>query len=222
MLMRTLVSTVVIVAIVAVLLFTGAGTVDYWQAWLYLALAFTCQIAMMIDLSRRDPELLARRRRGGVKAEPRAVQKIVIWLMLVIWAALPVIAAWDRRFGWSHMPLWLNLVGALVFLAGQALMMWVLRSNSYARATVEVSQGQVLSDRGPYGIVRHPMYAAFTTLAVGVALLLGSWWALVPAALNLPILGVRLRDEESVMLADLPGYAAYKAKVRSRLLPGIW
>ncbi len=222
MLMCALVPSLVVMAFMAAILFIGAGTFDYWQAWLYLALGFACQIIMVTDLARRDPDLLARRRKAGAKAEPRVIQKIVIRLILVIWLALPVVAAWDRRHGWSHMPVWLNLIGAAIFLAGQALMMWVLRANSFARATVEVSEGQTLSDKGPYALVRHPMYTSFTTLALGVALMLGSWWALIPALLNLPVLALRLLDEERMMLQELPGYAAYKAKVPSRLLPGVW
>jgi hypothetical protein len=122
---RSLVSTIFIVALMAAVLFIGAGTIHFWQAWLYLALALTCHIAIVIDLARRDPELLERRRRGGAQVEPRPIQKLAIWLLLLVWMALPVTAGWDRRHGWSHMPIWLNLLGAAIFLAGQALMLWV-------------------------------------------------------------------------------------------------
>jgi protein-S-isoprenylcysteine O-methyltransferase Ste14 len=222
MLKRMLVTTVIMMAAMGAVLFIGAGTIHYWQAWLYLALAFACHIVMVTDLARRDPELLKRRMRAGAKAEPRSVQKIVIRLMIVLWVAMPMLAAWDRRFGWSHMPSWLNLAGAATFLAGQVLMMRVFRANTFARATVEVSEGQTLSDKGPYGVVRHPMYSSMIVLGVGVALLLGSWWALLCGLATIPVIAVRLLDEERVMLAELPGYAAYKLKVRSRLLPGVW
>lgn len=219
---RMFVTTAVMMVLMGAVLFIGAGTIHYWQAWLYLALASVCHIVMVTDLARRDPELLKRRMRAGAKAEPRMVQKVVIRLMIALWIAMPVLAGWDRRFGWSDMPVWLNLAGAAIFILGQVLMMQVFRANTYARATVEVSEGQTLSDKGPYGVVRHPMYSSMIVLGVGVALLLGSWWALLCGVATTPVIAVRLLDEERVMLADLQGYAAYKLKVRSRLLPGIW
>jgi protein-S-isoprenylcysteine O-methyltransferase Ste14 len=220
--MRTIISSLVIIAIMGAILFVGAGTFDYWQAWLYLALGLACHLYMVADLTRRDPDLLARRRKGGAKAEPRPVQKMLIRLLIVLWLLLPFTAGWDRRFGWSHMPAWLNLAGAATYLAGQALMMWVFRTNSFARATVEVSEGQPVIETGPYALVRHPMYSSIVILALGVSLMLGSWWAVLLGLLNVPVLARRLVDEEQVMLADLPGYGAYREKVRSRLVPAIW
>ncbi len=149
MLVRTLLSTVVIMAILATLLFVGAGTLDYWQAWLYLGLASVGHVIMVTDLALRDPALLARRRKGGAQAETRPVQKRLIRLLILVWAVAFAVAAWDRRFGWSHMAIGFNFFGAALYVAGQTLMMWVFRANSFARATIEVSEGQPIIDTGP-------------------------------------------------------------------------
>ncbi len=171
----------------------------------------------------RDPELLARRRKAGPQAEGSPVQKRIIRLLMVVWLATPMIAGWDHRFGWSPMPGWSVWVGdRAAVLLGQAGILWVFRANTYARGTVEVSEGQTISDTGPYGLVRHPMYTAMLLLSAACALALGSWWALAVAALSLPLLAWRLTDEEAVMLKELPGYADYRKKVKSRLVPGLW
>jgi protein-S-isoprenylcysteine O-methyltransferase Ste14 len=207
---------------VAALLFGAARTVDYWQAWLYLALSLLCHIGIVLDLARRDPALLERRRKAGSAAEVRPVQKNVIRALLLLWVVVIATAGFDRRFGWSHMPVWLDWLGAIVFLAAQALMIWVLRSNTYARATIEVSEGQPVSDRGPYRIVRHPMYGAMILAGLSAGLVLDSWWAFALTVLNVPLFALRLLDEERMMEEELPGYPDYMRKVRARLVPGVW
>ncbi len=222
MTLRAFVTTIAYFRFVAALLFGAARTLDYWQAWLYLALSLGCHLAIVLDLAKRDPELLERRRKAGAKAEVRPVQKHIIRALLLLWIVVMAIAGWDHRFGWSHMPAWLDWAGAVLFLAGQALMVWVLRSNTYARATIEVSEGQPLSDKGPYGIVRHPMYSAMIVSGLSVGLILGSWWVVALTALIVPLFAWRLLDEEKMMITELTGYADYKRKVRFRLAPGLW
>lgn len=219
---RSLVSAFAMAAIMGTLLFGSALSLNWWQGWLYLGLSLAWNVYLIVDLSQRDPELLARRGRAGSRAENRNVQKWIIRLLILVGVALPAVAGWDRRFGWSHMDVWWTLPGLVLFLAGQAGILWVFRANTYARATVEVSDGQTLTDSGPYALVRHPMYSAMLLLSLGVPLLLNSWWALVNAALIALLLAWRLLDEEQMMLKELHGYAEYRARVRSRLVPGIW
>lgn len=208
--------------IMGAILFTTARTFDYWQAWLYLALAFASQFYIVADLAKRDPELLARRRKAGSRAEVRPVQKRIIRLTIIAWVVAPAIAGFDHRFGWSQMSPWLTWLGAAMFIAGQAGFVWVFRSNTYARATVEVSEGQTLAETGPYALMRHPMYTVMLWMSVAMTLILGSWWTLIPAALTVPLLAWRLLDEEKMMVEELPGYPEYMRKVRFRLVPGVW
>lgn len=222
MTLRTLITNIVYFMFVAALLFGAALTFDYWQAWLYLGLSLFCHLGIVLYLARHDPELLGRRRKAGSKAEVRPVQKRIIQALMLLWLVVMALAGWDRRFGWSHMDPWLDWLGAALFLGGQALMVWVLHSNTYARATIEVSEGQPLSDKGPYRWVRHPMYSAMIVAGLSVGLILGSWWVFALTVLNVPLFAWRLLDEERMMLAELPGYADYKHKVRFRLVPGVW
>lgn len=222
MTLRAFVTTIAYFLFVAALLFGAALTFDYWQGWLYLGLSLGCHLGIVLDLAKRDPALLERRRRAGSKAEVRPVQKRIIQGLMLVWLVAIATAGWDHRFGWSHMPAWLVWAGAALFLAGQALMVWVLRSNTFARATVEVSEGQAVSDDGPYRWVRHPMYSAMIVSGLSVGLILGSWWVLALTALIVPLFVWRLLDEERVMLGELAGYGEYRHKVRFRLIPGVW
>jgi protein-S-isoprenylcysteine O-methyltransferase Ste14 len=222
MLIRSLVTTAIMAVLVGSIIFLAAMTLDWWQAWTYVLLSFACNAAIVIDLALRDPELLRRRRRAGPRAEVSPVQKRIIRLLMLVWLLTPLLAGWDHRFGWSPMPQWTIVPGIALVLLGQAGIFWVFRANTYARATVEVSEGQTITDTGPYALVRHPMYTAMLLLSLAVPLALGSWWALAVAALSFPILAWRLADEEAVMLKELPGYGEYRMKVKSRLVPGIW
>jgi protein-S-isoprenylcysteine O-methyltransferase Ste14 len=222
MLIRSLVTTAIMSVLVGSIVFLGARTLDWWQAWLYMLVSFACNVIIVIDLALRDPELLGRRRKAGPQAESSPVQKRIIRLLMAVWLVTPALAGVDHRFGWSPMPELTIVPGIAFVLLGQAGIFWVFRANTYARATVEVSEGQTITDTGPYALVRHPMYAAMLLLSLAAPLALGSWWSLAVAALSFPVLVWRLTDEEAVMLKELPGYCEYRMKVRSRLLPGIW
>lgn len=222
MLVRALITTAIMAALIGSAIFLAALTLDWWQAWLYVLLSFAGNAATVIDLALRDPELLARRRKAGAQAESSPVQKRIIRLLMIVWLTTPVVAGWDHRFFWSQLPGWTIWPGIALQVLGQGGIFWVFRANTYARGTVEVSEGQTVSDRGPYRWVRHPMYTAMVLLSFACALSLGSGWALLGSALTIPLLAWRLADEEKVMLEELPGYAEYRGKVRSRLVPGIW
>jgi protein-S-isoprenylcysteine O-methyltransferase Ste14 len=129
----------------------------------------------------------------------------------------------DRRFGWSHVPAWLVVTSLILVLAGYIMIFFVFRENSYASRVVEVEKGQKVIDTGPYAVVRHPMYTAFIILTAFTPLALGSYWAVLPMWMIIPILTVlRIPNEEEVLKRALPGYAEYMQKVKYRLLPGIW
>jgi len=199
--------------------FLTAGTLAYWQAWLYLAILFIPMAFVMAYLLKNDPELLERRMR---LREKETAQKRIIslsWLWFFLAFLLPGL---DHRFGWSHVPVLVVLIAALLVLLGYGMVFWVFRENRYASRVVEVAQEQQVIDSGPYAFVRHPMYAGSIVLYLFSPLALGSWWAMIPALPIIPILVMRILNEEVVLLRDLPGYDAYRRKVRYRLLPGVW
>jgi protein-S-isoprenylcysteine O-methyltransferase Ste14 len=132
------------------------------------------------------------------------------------------VPGFDRRFGWSAVPVAVVVAGNALTAVGFALVDRVYRANPYSSATIEISRNQRVVTKGPYAIVRHPMYASALLYLVGMPLALGSWWGLVGLAIMLPFLIWRLLDEERFLAGALPGYRAYEQRVRHRLLPGIW
>jgi len=208
-----------VVPLLMLLLLLPAGTFDFWQAWVYMALLVTPMVFNIIYLTRRDPGLLERRMN---LREQRDQQRRVIAWSLLYFLLIYVIPGLDRRYGWSQVPWVVTVVADVIILLSYILFTWVLRENSYASRVVEVGQEQRVITTGPYALVRHPMYLGVIVLFGLTPLALGSYWGLIPSAL-LPVLLVgRVRDEEALLLQELPGYREYTEKVRYRLLPGIW
>jgi protein-S-isoprenylcysteine O-methyltransferase Ste14 len=133
-----------------------------------------------------------------------------------------VVAGLDFRFGWSHVPTAVVVGASVLFVIAYALYAEVMRENAYLSRTVKVEEGQTVVDTGLYGIVRHPMYMVTILLFLMMPLILGSWYALLIFAFYPAIIIVRLRDEEDLLTRELPGYQAYKQKVKYRILPFIW
>jgi protein-S-isoprenylcysteine O-methyltransferase Ste14 len=206
----------------AALLFGAAGTLDYWQAWLYLAVYFAASIAITIDLIRRDPALLERRMSGGPFAEKEPAQRIIMAVTSLGFIALAIVPALDRRFGWSHVPVPAVFAGDAIMLIGWLGIFFVFRENSFASATIESAADQRVISTGPYAVVRHPMYAAALVMLLGISPALGSWWGLPIFAAIVPALIWRLTDEERFLVQNLPGYGEYRERVRYRLLPLVW
>ncbi|HJZ58870.1 MAG TPA: isoprenylcysteine carboxylmethyltransferase family protein [Gemmataceae bacterium] len=214
-------SLAVLDVVLGLLLFVPAGSIDYWQAWVYLIVFSVCAGAITLYLMRFDPALLERRMRGGPTAEKEPSQRIIMSIVSVAYVALFVVSGLDRRFGWSVVPLSAVIGGNALVVAGFVIEFLVFKENSFTSATIEVDQGQTVISTGPYAVVRHPMYSGGLLLLLGTPPALGSWWAFLAF---IPIaLGViwRLLDEERFLARNLPGYSEYREKVRSRLIPGV-
>jgi protein-S-isoprenylcysteine O-methyltransferase Ste14 len=173
-------------------------------------------------MARIDPAALQRRMQAGVKAETRPVQKVVIAGTFIAFAAILVVPALDHRFGWSHVPAWLSVLGIVMVAAGLGLTMLVVFQNRYASANITVAEGQPLVSTGLYGIVRHPMYFGNVILMIGISLGLGSYWALLLVLVGVLLMAVRILDEEKMLTEQLAGYRQYTQKVRYRLVPAVW
>ena len=206
----------------AALLFVTAGTIRYWQAWVYLAVFFGASFLITLYLAKYDPALLKRRLSGGPWAEKEQTQKIIMAFTSIGFLALIVTPALDFRFGWSAVPLPIVAAGNVLVVIGYAIIFLVYKENTFTSATIEVAKDQRVISTGPYALVRHPMYAGGLLYLLGTPLALGSWWGLAAFAATLPFLIWRLVDEEAFLVKNLPGYAEYREKVRFRLMPGVW
>jgi protein-S-isoprenylcysteine O-methyltransferase Ste14 len=201
------------------LLFVPAGTTDYWEAWVYLAILFVPMLFVFVFLLVRDPELLERRMRAK---EKEAKQRLVIRLASPCCLLLFLVPGFDRRFGWSDVPVAAVVAADTLVLLGYALFVLVLRQNRYASRVVEVREGQRVVTTGPYAVVRHPMYAAIALMLSATSIALGSFWALLPALLMIAVLIVRICNEEDVLSRELEGYVQYMQRTSYRLVPGVW
>ena len=206
----------------AAFLFIPAWTLDYWQAWAFMATYVGSTAAITIYLAKYDPKLLERRMRAGPRAEKEKSQKIIMLFAVLGFAALLIYPALDYRFGWSPVPASISILGDTLVALGFLAVFFVFRANSYGASTIEIAEGQKVISTGPYAIVRHPMYAGALPLLIGAQLALGAWWGLF---LVIPFIGVliwRLLDEEKFLAKNLAGYLEYTNKVRYRLIPFIW
>lgn len=204
------------------LVFLPAGSLRFWPGWLFLAVSLAATAAIAVWMLRHDRALLERRLTVGPSAEPDPLQRRIQMLAGVFGTALIALPGLDHRLGWSDVPAALVVLGNLGILAGYWLCFLVFRENSYAAGTIAVEEGQAVISTGPYGVVRHPMYASAVSLVLFGPLALGSWWAFLPGAAVLATMAARLLVEERTLTAQLPGYAAYRERVRWRLVPGVW
>lgn len=220
--LRTLVSSILGTAFFAVLLCWPAGTLAYWPAWVFIAVFIVTTMGPSAYLAVRHPDALARRMNGGPGKESRPVQKLVMWAILVSIVATLVVSALDWRFGWSRVPVPMVALGNLVVALGLLMAQLVVLQNNFAGASIGVEAGQPVVSTGLYGLVRHPMYVGALIMMLGTPVALGSYWGLVPVLASLPIMAVRIGDEEAMLRSELPGYIEYTRKVRYRLLPYVW
>lgn len=201
------------------LLLLPAGTVTYWEAWTYMGVLFTPAALVGAYLLKNDPELLARRMKTK---EKEAAQTLIVKLGSVCYGLTFLLAGFDRRFEWSHVPVAAVVVANVLTLLGYGLFVLVLRENRYASRIVEVAQGQHVVTTGPYAMVRHPMYLGVLAMFLCTPVALGSWWALIPALPMVAILVARIRNEEQLLTKELEGYLDYTQTTRYRLIPGVW
>lgn len=206
----------------AALLFLSAGTLDYWQAWVFIAVSGVASGATTIYLAIYDPKLLERRMKVGPGAEKEKTQKIIMVLAITGFVALLVVPALDCRFGWSRVPPYLSVAADVLIALSFLFTFFVFRENSYGASTIQIADDQKVISTGPYALVRHPMYAGALIMLAATPVALGSWWGLVILPLIALVLIWRLLDEEKFLERNLPGYVEYKNKVRYRLIPYVW
>ncbi len=205
-----------------VILLLPAGTLHYWQAWLFVAVFTAATLVPTVYLNRTNPAALQRRMRAGPRAEPRRAQKFIITGSFLGLFATMVFSALDHRFGWSSVPPLLSVLGDVLVATGLGIAMLVIAQNNYAAATVTVETGQTVASHGLYKFVRHPMYVGNAIMMTGIPLALGSYWGLLFVVPGTLVLALRILDEEKLLVRELPGYREYAQGVRYRLVPYIW
>jgi protein-S-isoprenylcysteine O-methyltransferase Ste14 len=205
-----------------VLLFLPAGTFDYWQAWVFIAVFLVATMGPTVHLAVKLPDAFQRRLRSGPLAETRLAQKLINLGITAAVVAVSVVSALDHRFGWSSVPIALVVVGDVLVAFGIGMAYVVIVQNNYAAATITVESGQQVVSTGLYGIVRHPMYVGALIMTLGSPLALGSYWGLLAVAAAVLVFVARILDEETAMRQDLVGYPEYMEKVHYRLVPGVW
>lgn len=213
--------TVTTTVLIGIVLFLSAGTISYWQAWVYLTVSTASTIPLMLYIM-TDPALLENRTKAGPTAEQRPIQKIIVASIAIPYIAAFIVPGLDHRFGWSGMPSWLSVVGNVLVVVAMWMVYRVFKENSYGSATVEIAQDQKVISTGPYAIVRNPMYSSAVVYFIGLSLALGSYWGLIPAVLVILGFVWRLFDEEKFLAETLPGYTDYCARVRWHLIPGVF
>jgi protein-S-isoprenylcysteine O-methyltransferase Ste14 len=224
-LMRTFVRrTVVSLVLVGVLLFGAAGTLNWPEAWLYLALAAAISFGAGSWMARNDPALLAERLRSPFQREQKPWDKAVMAVMMALWIGWLVVMGLDVRYHWSDVPTILKAAGFVLIVLGSYVVGLTFKANSYAAPVVKIQtgRGHAVATSGPYAYVRHPMYAGALFFFVGVPVLLGSWWGLAAAPALVLIIALRAVLEERTLAAELDGYADYAARVRYRFVPYLW
>jgi len=219
---QTLRTVVIGLIALGVLLFIPAGTFAYWPGWGFIVTFTVMTNIIGLWLALKNPALLARRIKGGPTKETRPLQRMLISAVVLAFAAVLILSAIDWRLGWSGAPLWIVVLGDVLVALGLYLTLVVLQQNSFAGSTIETSSEQTVISTGLYGVVRHPMYLGTLILSFGVPLALGSYWGLLIMLLVIPVLMLRIGDEEKMLVDELKGYDDYRHKVRFRLIPAIW
>jgi protein-S-isoprenylcysteine O-methyltransferase Ste14 len=221
---RLIVHTAVWLVILGAILFLSAGTFDWPQAWVLIVGSGVLGLVSALIIARHDPQLMRERMRGPIQSEQKPWDKALLAVVFTLCLAMFVVAGLDAvRYHISNMPVWLEVLGAAAIALGIYIFHVVMRTNSYATAVVRIQdeRGHQVISTGPYAFVRHPMYSGAAFYFLGIALLLGSWYAVGIAMVLIALFGLRAVWEENTLIAELPGYAAYAERVRYRLIPGL-
>ena len=203
-------------------MFIPAGTLNYWQAWVFAAVFEVSAQALGIYFLMHDRKLIERRMNIGPMAERRPAQKLIATLFMLGFIGSVLLPAIDHRFGWSPVAPVVSVIANAMTVLSFLLFFVVMKSNSYAASTIQVEEGQPVISTGPYAYVRHPMYSGALLLVAAMPLALGSWWSALLIVPFFPVLVWRILDEEMFLRKSLPGYDEYMQRVRYRLVPWVW
>jgi len=220
---RLVVSLLALPVYFGLFMFLPAGTWAWAKGWLFIGVFLGTVAIVALYLWRVNPEVVIARTRSP-QGTKRWDKILLGFFFPAVYAIVPVAALEDGRFQWLPVPLWVCGLGYVLFLVGMGILTWAEAVNKFFEVTVRIQteRGQKVIDTGPYAVVRHPGYVAGILFCVGIALCLGSVWALIPAGLASFLLILRTRWEDQTLQAELPGYKEYTGRVRYKLVPGLW
>lgn len=207
------------VVMVAVMLLWPVGSWGYWNAWLLMGVLFIPILVLGIVMLIHSPALLRKRLEGKEKEKQ---QRWVVALSGVMFVASFVVAGFNFRFAWATLPGWVTWIGVAIFLLSYVLYAEVMRENAYLSRTIEIQQGQRVIDTGLYSIVRHPMYSATILMFLSIPLILSSIISFVIMLVYIPIIAIRIKNEERILEDGLRGYKEYKQRVKYKIIPFVW
>ena len=207
------------VVMVGAMLFWPAGTWHFWHGWLFMAVLFIPISILGVVMLFCAPELLQKRL---ANKEKEASQRWVVALSGLLFIASFIVAGLNYRYGWHSLPQWIVWMAVAIFILSYLMYAEVMRENAYLSRTVEVQEGQKVVDKGLYGVVRHPMYTATILLFLSMPLILGSIISFAIMVLYVPLIAIRIRNEERLLECELEGYTAYKQRVCYKVVPYIW
>ncbi|MBU0532706.1 isoprenylcysteine carboxylmethyltransferase family protein [Candidatus Micrarchaeota archaeon] len=205
--------------VVGAALFAPAGTLEYWQAWAYIGVLFIPVFFVVFYFLKNNPEFLERRM---MMKEKEAAQDLIVKVSAIIFIVAFLIPGFDQRFDWSDVPTEIVLIADGFVFLGYVIVFLVFKENEYAGRTIQVEKNQKVISTGPYSIVRHPMYVGVLVMYLATPIALGSYVAVPLFMLLIPIIILRILNEEEVLRRDLSGYKEYCKKTKYRLLPFIW
>ncbi len=204
---------------IGVLLFLPAGTLYYWNAWLFVAVLFVPMLFLGVMMLFKSPKLLEKRLDAKEKVNE---QKWVVALSGIMFVAAFVVAGLNFRFSWHSLPDYVIWIGVVFFLLSYLIYAEVMRENAFLSRTIEIQENQKVIDTGLYGIVRHPMYSATLIMFLSIPLILGSVISFAIMLAYIPIIAVRMNSEEQVLEEGLRGYKEYKQRVKYKVIPFVW
>jgi len=217
--LRAILNGIIALVIFGAILFIPAGTIKFLNAWLFLGIFIIFYVSILIYFSFTNPQYAETRYRA---AETETTQKMAMGMLIVSVLIMFVVAGLDFRFQCSHIPSIVIAISSIIMGLSMLMIFFAMKQNSYASRVIEIQENQELIDTGIYGVVRHPMYLAFTILFLAAPFTLGSWFAVLPAIFIPVFLTIRIRNEEEVLKKGLRGYEEYMKRVCYRLIPFVW
>lgn len=208
----------IIMVVMGLALLLPAGSIKFWQAWIWWTIISAMTLFITNYFLKKDPGLLSRRMKVKEKEQQPSILRFLSFLSLFTY----IIPGFDYRYSWSAVPTWLIIAANAAVFLGYVFIFFVFKENSYASTIIQVEKEQQVITRGPYAIVRRPMYTGLLLMQLFTPLALGSYWALIFSFLFIPKVVFRIREEEKLLLRELPGYTEYFSKTRYRLIPLVW
>lgn len=205
--------------LVGLLVFLPAGTLSFFNGWLFMGVLFIPIFIMGVIMMLKAPDLLRKRLKAKESNEEQSLVIKLSGLMFLIGFILPGLG---YRFNWYALPKNISIVFSIIFLLGYLLFAEVLRENAYLSRVIEIQENQKVIDTGLYGIIRHPMYSATLIMFLSMPIILGSLLSLLIFLAYPFIIIKRLKNEEEFLEKELEGYDDYKKKVKYRLIPFVW